>query len=177
MIILIFGVSNVGKSSVGQQLAALLGYRFIDLDDELRSKFATTLEDFKRENPLAYERSKIKGEILKDLVNQNIKNNVVIAVSPIFYARHINRLLDMEHVLGIELQDTEQHIFDRLVFSDKNDDYKTEYQDYYFKDIHQDIMYMRKVFKKITNKVFIDNRPIDLVAADLAKLVSQTRME
>jgi hypothetical protein len=42
-----------------------------------------------KDNPFPYERGKIKGTMLSGLIAQ-YKNNVVIAVSPIFYARHFN---------------------------------------------------------------------------------------
>lgn len=36
MKILIFGVSNVGKTTTGEILANKLGYKFYDLDDEVK---------------------------------------------------------------------------------------------------------------------------------------------
>ena len=36
MKILLFGVSNVGKTTVGKQLAERLGYMFYDLDEEIK---------------------------------------------------------------------------------------------------------------------------------------------
>lgn len=41
------------------------------------------------------------------------KDNIVIAVSPIYYARFFNSLLNLENVIAIELQDSEEHIFER----------------------------------------------------------------
>ena len=98
---------------------------------------------------------------------------MVIAVSPIYYARIINDLLEQEGVVAVELQDTEEHIFERLVFSDENDNiyedeaYKEEHKDYYMKDIHEDIVYMKKVFKKIKWKYFIDNKSIEQASEEL----------
>lgn len=36
MIILIFGISNVGKTEIGKKLAEKLNYSFFDLDDETK---------------------------------------------------------------------------------------------------------------------------------------------
>ncbi len=61
----------------------------------------------------------------------------------------------MEQIIAIELQDSEEHIFERMVFSDENDNiykddaYKEEHKDYYIRDIHEDIVYVKRVFKKI----------------------------
>ena len=90
--------------------------------------------------------------------------------------------LDLEHVIAIELQDSEEHIFERMVFSDENDNiykdeaYKKEHKDYYIHDIHEDIVYKdivytRRIFKKIENKYFINNRSVDQVVGELMALI------
>lgn len=178
MIILIFGVSNVGKTAIGKKLSENLGYSFFDLDHEIKEFFHTTLEDFMKENPWPHERFKKKGSVLKKIIADN-KDNMVIAVSPIYEARNFNSLLDMEQVIAVELQDTEEHIFERLVFSDENDnvyqddDYKNAHKDYYIRDIHQDIVYVRRIFKKIQWKYFVDNKSIDQAAEELSELLPE----
>jgi hypothetical protein len=42
---------------------------------------------------------------------------------------------------------------------------------YYLKDIHQDIVLVKKVYKKIKNKYFIDNRPVEQVVDDLIIMI------
>lgn len=176
MIIMLFGISNVGKTVTGEKLAEKLKYSFIDLDEEIKRRFQTTLEKFMQDYPYSHERYKIKGKILKDLLKE-YKDNMVIAVSPIYYARNFNSLLDLEQVIAIELQDSEEHIFERMVFSDENDNiykddaYKEEHKDYYIRDIHEDIVYAKRVFKKIENKYFIDNRPVDQVVDELMVII------
>ena len=181
MVIMLFGITNVGKTVTGEKLAAKLNYSFFDLDEEIKKRFQMTLENFLKENPYPYERHKIKGKILKDLLNEH-KDNMVIAVSPIYYARFFNSLIDLEQVIAIELQDSEEHIFERLVFSDENDNvyqddtYKEEHKDYYIKDIHEDIVYARKLFKKIENKYFINNRSVDQVVDELIVMIQGIMM-
>ncbi len=176
MTIMLFGVSNVGKTVSGEKLAQRLGYHFYDLDEVIKERMETTLEQFMKDYPFKYERHKLKGEILKGLVMDQSKNKV-IAVSPIYYSRWFNPLLKLEHVIAIELQDTEEHIFDRLVFSDendviyKNDAYKEEHRDYYMKDIHEDIVFVKRIFSKIEHKFFIDNRSVDQVVEGLMEMV------
>ncbi|WP_366924328.1 hypothetical protein MFMK1_001293 [Metallumcola ferriviriculae] len=176
MIIMLFGISNVGKTVTGGKLAERLKYSFFDLDEEIKRKFQITLEKFMQDYPYSYERHKIKGKILKDLVNK-YKDNMVIAVSPIYYARNFNSLLDLEQVIAIELQDSEEHIFERMVFSDENDNiykddaYKEAHKDYYIRDIHEDIVYAKRVFKKVDNKYFIDNRSVDQVVDELIVVI------
>lgn len=181
MIIMLFGVSNVGKTVTGEKLAEKLGYPFLDLDEEIKKRFQTTLEKFMKDYPYSHERHKIKGKILKDLL-QEYKDNMVIAVSPIYYARNFNSLLNLEQVIAIELQDSEEHIFERMVFSDENDniykdnEYKEKHKAYYIRDIHKDIVYLARVFKKIKNKYFINNQTVDQVVDELIAMIQNISM-
>lgn len=176
MVIMLFGISNVGKTVTGEKLAEKLKYTFLDLDEEKKKAYQTSLEKFMQDNPYPHERYKKKGKILKDLLKE-YKDNIVIAVSPIYNARNFNSLLDLEQVIAIELQDTEEHIFERLVFSDENDriyidnTYKEKHKDYYMKDIHEDIVYSRRTFKKIKIKYFINNRPVAQVVDELITII------
>lgn len=181
MVIILFGISNVGKTVTGAKLSAKLNYSFFDLDEEIKKRFQMTLENFMKEIPYPYERYKIKGKILKDLLKE-YKDNMVIAVSPIFYARFFNSLIDLEQVIAIEMQDSEEHIFGRMIFSDENDNvyqddaYKEQHKDYYINDIHKDIVYARKLFKKIKNKYFMNNRSVDQVVDDLIVMIREIVM-
>lgn len=173
---MIFGIANVGKTVTGRKLAAKLKYPFYDLDEEIKKVFQVTIEQFMRENPWPHERYKVKGKVLKDLL-ERCGENAVISVSPIYNARNFNSLLDREQVMAIELRDSEEHIFERMVFSDENDviyeddEYKNEHKDYYLNDIHKDLVYAKGTFKKIRHKYFMDNRPVDQVVEDLVDII------
>ena len=67
MNILLFGVSNVGKSVSGRLLAGLLGYSFYDLDDEVKKDQNTTLEEFVSTENLM-KRDAIRCRILNHLL-------------------------------------------------------------------------------------------------------------
>ncbi|MBP3040850.1 hypothetical protein J9303_15270 [Bacillaceae bacterium Marseille-Q3522] len=68
MLILLFGISNVGKTVTGKKLAEKLRYSFADLDEEIKSRFQITLEEFMKKYPFQHERYQVKGQILKDLL-------------------------------------------------------------------------------------------------------------
>ncbi len=179
MVILLFGVSNVGKSVTGELLADKLNYHFVDLDMEIKKRFSTTIEEFINNHPFADERSRVKGKLLRDLVNEN-KGETVIAVSPIYYARNFNRLIEQEGVMAIELQDTKEHIFERLVFTDENDvilgddGYKEKHKKYYLREIQKDITHAKhNSFKKIKLKYFMNNRSVEDVVNDLIVLINE----
>lgn len=168
----------MGKTVTGEILAKKLEYPFFDLDDEIRKKFHTTLEEFMNNNPWPYERAKVKGKVLRDVIDNN-GEDMVIAVSPIYYARNFNYLLERENVIAVELQDTKEHIFERLVFSDENDqvyednEYKEEHKAYYLKEIREDIQYVKATFCKIQWKYFVDNKSPEQAAEEIARLLPE----
>lgn len=46
MKVLLFCVSNVGRSTIGELLAERIGVKFYDLDDEVKAHLGITLEEF-----------------------------------------------------------------------------------------------------------------------------------
>ena len=114
------------------------------------------------------------------MLNYEVKNNKVVAVTPIAYMEYIRKFLLRKNVLAIELCDTPEHIFDRLVFSDENDvvyqddDYKNAHKEYYLKEISEDIRYYGKhSFKIIKNKFNMDGKEPALV---VARLIEEYRL-
>lgn len=170
MNLLLFGVSNVGKATTGQLLASKLGYKFYDMDEEVKSYLHITREEFVN-TVWPYERDKIRGEILGKLILW--QEDKVIAVTAMYYSRWFSKYLLRDDVTAIELQDSPENIFSRLVFSDENDQvYKDdEYRDahaaYYLREIKKDITYYRKAFSKITNKLNIEDAPPEKVVERL----------
>ena len=177
MIIILFGVSCVGKSAVGEKLSEKLRYKFFDLDGEINRRFNITIEQFIKNNPFSHERGRIKGEIISSLISEN-KDNIVIAVSQIHYPIYFAQFTEMDNVFCIELQDTAEHIFQRLIFTDENDqlwaggdEYKEKHKEHYMKEIREDIKYMEQVFKLIKKKYFVNNKSIDEVVDDLIDII------
>lgn len=142
MNILLFGVSNVGKTVTGKLLAEYLGYLFFDIDQEVKEELGITLEKFVSTGTLL-DRDRFRCEIIHSLTY--IKANKVIAVTPLSYMQEIIPILSDPDVMAIELRDSVTNIFDRLVFSDENDviywddDYKNAHADYYRSEIQKDL--------------------------------------
>lgn len=170
MNILLFGVSNVGKSVSGRLLADLLGYSFYDLDDEVKKDQNTTLEEFVSTGTLM-ERDAVRCRILNHLVCKN--GNKVIAVTPLSYIKDIRYLFSSPDVIGIELTDSAENIFDRLVFSDENDviykddDYKNRHRAHYLEEIQADLDWYGSVYSDIRNRFDISGMTPEEAAAEL----------
>lgn len=170
MNILLFGVSNVGKSVSGKLLADLIGYSFYDLDEEVKNDQNTTLEEFVSTGTLL-ERDTVRCRILNHLVC--INGNKVIAVTPLSYIKDIRHLFSSPDVLCIELTDSAENIFDRLVFSDENDviykddDYKNLHKDHYLKEIRADLDWYGAVYSDIRNRFHISGMSPEETAAEL----------
>ncbi len=98
MNVLLFGVSNVGKTTTGRLLAKKLAYDFYDIDEEVKNRFNTTIEKFI--NAFGrYERDKVRGGIIGQLLDRN--GDKVISVSPIYYSRWFNKYIFKPDVIAI----------------------------------------------------------------------------
>ena len=67
MKILLFGVSNVGKTTTGMLLAERLGFTFCDIDEEVKKCMDMTLEEFVHTADLRWRDQK-RGRIIKELI-------------------------------------------------------------------------------------------------------------
>lgn len=172
MKILLFGVSNVGKTTVGKLLAKRIGYNFYDLDDEVKKEYEMTLEDFVHTENLLW-RDRKRGRVIKKVLSK--EENMVLAITPISYPDNFKSRITNADVMPIELTDTAENIFDRLIFSDENDnlyednDYKEIHRDYYLSDIQGDIDWYGAIYSQIgiTNKFKIQNESPDQVVERL----------
>lgn len=175
MNILLFGISNVGKTTIGGILARKLEYTFFDIDEEVKNRYHTTLEHFVN-TVWPYERDKIRGEIIGSILS--FQKDTVVAVTPMYYTRWFSKYLDREDVMAIELQDSPENVFGRLVFSDENDrvykddEYRDAHKAYYMRDIKKDITYYKKPFMKVKNKFSIDGASPEEAADQLIERYS-----
>lgn len=171
MDILLFGISNVGKSTIGKALAEKLGYKFFDVDDKVKEIFGT-IDEFNK-NP-----STVRSLIKQDMILTELENpcDYVVAVSPLHDVDLLLANLNINTYYAFELKDSAENIMDRLVFTDKNDkidlEYtslaKTKYKDYYIKDIREDYIYFSNIYNDIIDdSIYINNRCVDDVVTEI----------
>ena len=163
MKICLLGVSNVGKTTVGKLLAERLDIKFVDLDEEVKNRLKISLEEFVNTENLRWRDQK-RGSIIKKIIK--MEEDVVFAISPISYIENFKTSIISDDNLLIELYDTPENIFSRLIFSDENDEiytddnYKNANKDYYMKEIQADLDWYGMVNAKIGihNRVFVNNK-------------------
>lgn len=163
MKICLFGISNVGKTTVGKLLAERLDIKFVDLDEEVKNRLKIFLEEFVNTENLRWRDQK-RGSIIKKVIET--EEDLVFGISPISYIENFKTSIISDDNLLIELYDTPENIFSRLIFSDENDDiytddnYKNANKDYYMKEIQEDLDWYGMVNAKIGihNRVFVNNK-------------------
>ena len=179
MKILLFGISNVGKTTIGKILSKKLNYDFDDIDDEIKRRYGR-IENFKLEYIWDYERHKEKGKILKEMVKK-YEDNVIIAVSPIFYFRFFSSLLKEKDVLIIELQDKPECVLERIEDLDENENaYRIEIIDeqerkYFLSEIKKDITYYKRIYAKIPYKFDMNGQDAETIAQRLVKYIKDIK--
>lgn len=154
-------------------LAHKLNFDFYDLDDEIKKKYCISLEKFVSTGTLQ-ERDKKRCRLLRSIVKR--PGNKVIAVTPLSYAGAIIPVINSPEVISIELTDTPENIFARLVFSDENDiiytddDYKNQHKEHYLNEIHEDLAWYGSIYQNIPNKFFVNGKAPTEVANEILQL-------
>ena len=151
-------------------MAEQLGFLFYDLDTEVKKRLNVTLEEFVHTGSLRWRDQK-RGRIIKEILN--LEEDLVFAVAPISFPENFKTRIIADDILPLELYDTPENIFSRLVFSDGNDNiytddqYKNEHKDYYMREIQADLDWYGKVNYDmgIYNQVFINNEPPEKVVS------------
>ncbi len=179
MNIILFGITNVGKTVTGQLLAAKLHYDFYDLDEEVKKFMGTTLEEFVHTGSL-FDRDQIRCQLINSITQT--KTDKVLAVTPLSHIDGIRHLFFAGDSLAIELRDAPEHIFNRLVFSDENDhiyeddEYKNRHRDYYISEIRKDIAWYGRIYSDIKNKFNMKGNPPETVAEQLIRKYRLNKM-
>ncbi len=157
MKILLFGISCVGKTTTVELLAEKLGCSFYDLDEEVKTRLNTTIGKFVSSN-FRYERDKIRSGIINGILKRD--EDMVFSITPMCYTRFFKKQLSSSEIILIELRDTPENIFSRIIFTDENDvpykddKYVQKHKDHYMHEIKEDLKYFREVYRKIGAAIF-----------------------
>ncbi|MFT5847093.1 MAG: shikimate kinase [Psychroserpens sp.] len=112
MTLFLVGYMGSGKSVIGSKLADVLGYNYIDLDDYIEEKEASTIKlIFKKKGEIYFR--KIESIYLKELIGVN---NTVISLgggTPC-YGNNMDLILESEKSLSVYLKALIPTLADRL---------------------------------------------------------------
>ena len=119
MRIFLAGVSCVGKTTIGAQLAGLLECRFFDLDVETERFFETSIERLRNRHLTSHDFRLAASHALKHVLSREDSYNCVIALPPSGllggYWKVVNETPDATIVV---LRDTPENILKRITFYD-----------------------------------------------------------
>lgn len=177
MIIALFGITCVGKTTIGKIISETLGYCFYDLDAEIISYYKDTIEHIQKSCFNRNDYDDKKAAALKNILGRCGKNTI-IAMSPIYYTIKYKKMFRDNHVLSIELQDSPENIAKRLIYTDENDvvivrddiDIKRNMKED-IRDMKYFISYYKKAFSKIENKYNIDGKSAAEAAIDVIDII------
>lgn len=167
MRIFLTGVSCVGKTTIGEQLAGLLEYRFFDLDVEIERFFETSIERLQNRHLTLHDFRIVASQALKHVLSREESCNCVIALPPSgllgAYWKVVNKTRD---ALIIVLRDIAENILDRITFYDIDSRpvamYLTDREKgLYLREIKRDIAYFSRSFRRADLSVDIAGRSLD----------------
>ena len=149
--------------------AEILGYEFRDMDERIKEISI----DFQNQFSFVYERDKRKAGILSFILD-SVSDNCILSC---WYARPLNGILNRRDTVGIRLEDSPDNIFDRLIYTDDNDQllpdygYKEKHASRIIRDIKGDCKAMNKAMINIPLIFDINGRSAEEAAADLAGII------
>ena len=172
MIIAFFGVTCVGKTTIGRIVADVLHYDFFDLDAEMKSFYNDTIIGIQR-GCIGDELDTKKATVLKDVLGR-CGDTAVISMSPIYYTVKYKLMFRNNKVFSILLQDSHENIAKRLIDTDDDGnviedlerDLKTD-----IKDIRYFISRYKKAFERIEYKHDIAGKTADVAAIEIIETI------
>lgn len=158
MRLLIWEISNIGKTTIGRELAKKIKCKFYDIDEIIMELYGS-VDEFREFFPNDYDRFDEKEMLMQEIID-NDKDNFIMVVSPIYSASNVESILDIDTV-SIELIDMVEAIYDKIIFDGKEDlEYKEKHKEYYMNQIKCDQAVSYQQFKSIP-KVDISNLNVE----------------
>ena len=154
MRIFLAGVSCVGKTTIGGQLAGLLDCRFCDLDIETERFFETSIERLRNRHLTSHDFRLAASQALKHVLSREDSCNCVIALPPSGllggYWKVVNETRDATIVV---LRDTPENILKRITFYDIDSRPLQKHltdreRGLYLQEIERDIAYFNRSFRR-----------------------------
>ena len=173
--IFLTGVSCIGKTAVGEALAALLRVDFFDLDGELEKFFGTSIERLQNRFLTIHSYREKAAEALVHLLARPESRASVIALPPSGLMGGYLRAIRKSTGITVALSDTPENILARIRFYDIDSNpiekvLTTEERKGYLKEIKRDITYFRSSYKRA-------DLAVDIAGLDVVDAARRVRRE
>jgi len=169
MRIFLAGISCVGKTTIGAELAALLNCQFYDLDDEIEKYFSMPIERLIDKFWGMHSFRKEASKALKHILDQQESLISVIALPPSGLMDSYWRLVKKSNGITVVLTDYAENILERIIFTDKDSKpiqkiLTPKERSYYLKEINKNITYYKRTYKRANLTVHISGLKPDQAA-------------
>ena len=167
MRIFLAGVSCVGKTAMGAQLAGLLEYRFFDLDVETERFFGMSIERLRNRHLTSHDFRLVEAQVLKKVLSREDSYNCVIALPPSGLLGALWKVVsETRDATTIVLRDTPENIVRRITFYDiESRPVQRNLTDHekglYLREIKRDIAYFNRSFRRADVYVDISGCSLD----------------
>lgn len=165
MIIYLAGVSCVGKTTIGKELAKQNHWQFFDLDEQVEQYYHLSIERLQNlyGGMSGYRQQAVK--VLQQILISNLNGIILIALSPAGLMRPYLKTVQESKGVVVLLQDSHKNILERLAFFDidskpMNVLISPEQKPLYLRNIKRDIAYYKRSFKHAHLVVEINNLSI-----------------
>lgn len=169
MTILIFGMGNIGKSTVGELLVRKIDYDFIDMDTKIKEKYDTML-GLQDEYNDQYERDELRAEMISSWIKE--KENVVIALSPVVYLDAYEDFFEDSDIICFDLTDRAENIFKYLEFDNLlhiPQSYLNKHKAYYMREIQADFDYFHTLYASKMDSISMDDKSLYEIVEKICK--------
>jgi shikimate kinase len=178
MRIFLVGVSCVGKTAIGSDLAKLLDCSFFDFDEEVEVFFGMPIEHLqeKFENMELFRQEASKA--LLHLLTRKESKNSVIALPPSGLMNYYWKVVSKSTGIIVQLKDDALNILKRMEFFDKNSNLITRVLsekelEFYLSEIQKDIIYYNHSYERATISATIENLNVKQAAIKIQKQLQE----
>lgn len=177
MRIFLTGVSCVGKTTVGERLATLLGWPFVDVDREIESFFGTPIERLQDRCLTMYSYRKEAARALSHVLRGPESHTCVIALPPSGLMDNFWSVVKRAGGVIVVLEDRPENIVTRLTFYDRDSrplckKITEKEKPLYIAEIKKDMSYFGRTYRPAHLSVDISGLGIDAAAERVRKALA-----
>lgn len=178
MRIFLTGVGCVGKTAIGKTMAALLGVRFFDLDEEMESFFETSIERLQNRFLTAHSFRNEAAKALVHLLSRPESRDCVIALPPSGLMGGYLRAIKKADGITVVITDKPENILARIRFYDIDSrpiekKLTPREKKLCLREIREDITYFRTSYRRATLAVDISGLNADQAARKVKEAVEE----